>query len=94
MFNSLMMLALEANRVVGLRMMKLMLGGRGARREAELMVSEKIEAALKAGASLMAGASGEEIVRRYRRRVSANAKRLGRVNSGRPLAKRKRRRRK
>ena len=66
MFNSLMMLALEANGVVALRMMKLMRGGRRARREAELMVSEKIDAAFEATARLMAGASGDEIVHRYR----------------------------
>jgi hypothetical protein len=70
------MLAVEANRVIGLRMMKLMLGGRSARREAELMISEKIDAAIKASASAMTGASADEIVRRYRRRVAANAKRL------------------
>jgi hypothetical protein len=75
MFHSLMMLAAEANRVVGLRMMKLMRGGRRARREAKLMVSEKIDAAFDAGARLMAGASGDEIIRRYRRGVAANAKR-------------------
>ena len=94
MFHSLMMLAIDANRVVGLRVMKLMLGGRGARREAQLMVSEKIDEAFKASASLMAGASGDEIVRRYRRRVAANAKRLGRLNSNRPVLRRTRRRRK
>ena len=55
MFHSFMMLAIDANRVIGLRLMKLMLGGRGARREAQLMVSEKIDAAFKASASLMAG---------------------------------------
>ena len=76
MFNSLAILAVEANHVVGLRTMKLMRGGRGARREAKLMISEKIDAAAKAGASLMAGASGDEIVRQYRKRVAANAKRL------------------
>ena len=70
------MLAVEANHVVGLRIMKLMQGGRGARREAKLMISEKIDAAAKAGTSLMAGASGDEIVRQYRKRVAANAKRL------------------
>jgi hypothetical protein len=37
MFNSLMMLAVEANGVVALRMMKLMRGGSIARREAKLM---------------------------------------------------------
>ena len=67
----------EANYVIGLRMMKLMRGGRGARRETELMISEKISAAAKAGASLIAGASGDKIVRQYRKRVAANAKRLG-----------------
>jgi hypothetical protein len=97
MFNSLMMLAVEANGVVALRMMKLMLGGRKARREAELMVREKIHAGFEATANLMAGASGDEIVHRYRQHVAANAKRLGRLNSGRSrnrVLKRTRRRRK
>ena len=97
MFNSLMMLAVEANGVVALRMMKLMRGGRTARREAKLMVSEKIYAAYEATARLMAGASGDEIVQRYRQHVAANAKRLGRLNSGRSrnhVFKRTRRRRK
>jgi hypothetical protein len=83
MIHSLMMLAVEANSVVALRMMKLMLGGTKARREAELMVREKIRAGLEATANLMAGASGDEIVHRYRQHVAANAKRLGRLNSGR-----------
>jgi hypothetical protein len=48
---------------VALRMMKLMRGGKSARAEAELMVREKIDAALGATTSLMAGASGERIVR-------------------------------
>ena len=97
MVNSLMLLAVEANDVIALRMMKLMRGGRSARREAELMVSEKIRAALEATAGLMAGASGDEIVRRYRRHVAANAKRLGKANLGRSrnrALKRTRRRRK
>ena len=53
MFNSLMMLAVEANGVVALRMMKLMRGGRRARREANLMFSEKIKAAFEATTSLV-----------------------------------------
>jgi hypothetical protein len=81
MVNSLMMLAVEANGVVALRMMKLLRGGRSARREAELMVSEKIRPAFEATARLMAGASGDEIIHRYRRHVAANAKRLSRPNS-------------
>jgi hypothetical protein len=97
MYNSLMMLAVEANGVVALRMMKLMRGGKRARREARIMVSEKIDAAFEATARLMAGASGDEIVHRYRKHVAVNAKRLGRLNSGRSrnfVLKRRRRRRK
>ena len=80
MFTSLVKLAIEANGVIALRMIKLTHGGRSARREAELMISEKIHAALKAGASLMAGASGDEIVHQYRQHVARNAKRLGKVS--------------
>jgi hypothetical protein len=97
MFNSLMMLAVEANGVIALRMMKLMRGGKRARREAERMVSEKIAAAVEASAKLMAGASGDAIVHRYRRKVAANAKRLSGLKSGRRrtrVLKRTRRRRK
>jgi hypothetical protein len=83
MVNSLMLLAFEANGVIALRIMKLMRGGRSARREAKLMVSEKIHAACEATASLMAGASGDDIVHRNRRHVAANAKRLSGLNSGR-----------
>jgi hypothetical protein len=76
-------------------MMKLMRGGRNARREAKLMVREKIHAASEATASLIAGALGEQIVHRYRQHVAKNAKRLGRLRSGRSLVvKRTRRRRK
>jgi hypothetical protein len=49
-----MVLAVEANGVFALRMMKLMRGGRRARREARLMVNEKIDAALEATGRLMA----------------------------------------
>jgi hypothetical protein len=89
MFNPLMLLAAEASGVIALRMMKLMLGGRSARREANLMVSEKIKATIEATASLAAGATADEIVHRYRQHVAKNAKRL----SGRSR-KRTRRRRK
>ncbi len=78
MFNPLMLLAAEANGVIALRTMKLMRGGRSARREANLMVSEKIKAAIEATASLVAGASGDEIVHRYRQHVAKNAERLSR----------------
>jgi hypothetical protein len=92
MFNSLMMLAVEANGVVALRMMKLMRGGRSARREAKLMVSEKVGAAFEATARLIAGASGDEIVHRYRQHVAVNAKRLGKLSRSRNRVLKRRRR--
>jgi hypothetical protein len=93
MFPSFMMLALEANHVVALRMMTLMLGGRKGRREAERMVAEKIHAALETGVNLMAGASADKIVDRYRQHVAANAKRLSRSNLNRRRTRKRTRRR-
>ena len=84
------MLAVDANRVIGLRIAKLMLGGKGAQREAQLMVTEKIAAATEAGGRLMVGASGDDIVRLYRRRVASNAKRLSRLKSSAPSKRRRR----
>lgn len=97
MFTSLMMLAVEANSVIALRMMKLVRGNKNAQREAELMVNEKIRAAFEATANLMTGASADEIVDRYRQHVAGNAKRLGKLTSGKSrsrVVKRTRRRRK
>ena len=88
-FTSLMKLGVEANAVIALRMMKLMLGGKAARREAELMVTEKVHAAIEAGASLITGASGDQIVHRYRQHVARNAKRLRKPS--RPAKRRRRR---
>ena len=93
MFN-LMKLAAEANRVIALRTMKLMRGERSARREAKLMVSEKIIAASEAAASLMVGKSTDEIIHRYRQHVARNAKRLGGLKASQSGTKRTRRRRK
>jgi len=92
MFHPWMMLGIEANRVIGLRLMKLMLGGRNARREAKLMVAEKVDVALKVNARIVSGASSDEIIRMYRKRVAANAKRLSKLNPGWPASTRRRRR--
>ena len=91
--NSLTKLAIEANGVIGLRMMKLMLSGkRAARREARLMVSEKVDAAVEATMTLISGASAHKIIGQYRRRVAANAKRLSKIGSSRTAKKIRRRR--
>ena len=76
MIDPLLMLAIESGDVIALRMMKLMLGGSGALHEVHLMVSEKVDAAFEATANLMAGASGDDVIRRYRQHVAANVVRL------------------
>jgi hypothetical protein len=40
------------------------------------MMGEKINAAFESGANLMAGASADSVVDRYRQHVAANAERL------------------
>ena len=69
-FHSTMMLGLESGNVIGLRMLKLTRGGSDALNEMHLMIGEK------AAANLMAGASADSVVDRYRRHVAANAERL------------------
>ena len=75
-FYSTAMLALESCDVIGLRLAKLMSGGRDAHDEAHLMMSEKINAMFEATASIVAGGTASSIVDRYREHVAANAKRL------------------
>jgi hypothetical protein len=72
----LTMLAAESQHVLGLRMLKLALGGAKAREEANLMVTEKMLAATQAATRLMLGASPDSVVKGYRRKVRANARRL------------------
>jgi hypothetical protein len=75
-FFSTVSLAFESGNVIGLRMMKMMSGGRGSHDEAHLMMTEKVSAMIEAGASLMSGATAGSVVERYREHVAANAKRL------------------
>jgi hypothetical protein len=70
------MLAMEASEVIRLRLEKLAQCDQGSEQEACLMVTEKIVAALQAGAQLMAGAGPSAIIGLYRERVVANARRL------------------
>jgi hypothetical protein len=84
-FYSTMMLGLESGNVIGLRMLKITRGGSDALNEMHLMIEEKVNAAFESGANLMAGASANSVVDRYRQHVAANAERLsirqGRVAS-------------
>lgn len=72
---SLMQLAIESNGVIASRI-ALMATGAITATEAQLMVTEKIFAAAEAGAILAAGGNMDKVVRKYRRRVKANARRL------------------
>ena len=72
-----MMLAVESSIVIAMRMTKLMSGDRDNANEVALMIREKIDAAIEATSSLIAGASNDEIVNRYRQHVALNARRLG-----------------
>ena len=60
-----------------MRMTKLMSGDRDNANEVALMIREKIDAAMEATSGLIAGASNDEIVYRYRQHVALNARRLG-----------------
>jgi hypothetical protein len=67
----MLMLAIESNGVIALRLLKL-----EAQHEARLMASEKINASFEAGANLIDGATVPDIINRYRQHVAANAIRL------------------
>jgi hypothetical protein len=82
----MMRLGLEAQSVITLRTMKIMQGGAAAERETRQMVTEKMAAAIEAGAAVTAGmieGQGRATLTRkamkgYKRRVTANRKRLSR----------------
>jgi hypothetical protein len=72
------MLSIEAQSVIGLRMMKLAAGGRHAQAEANRMVMEKISASMAATATLLTGGSAHAVVAQVRRKVRSNSRRLSR----------------
>lgn len=79
MGTELAMLGIEAQMVIGQRMALFMLGGQKARREARLMVAEKVKAAGEAAATIALGGTPRKVVRGYRRKVQANHRRLGKA---------------
>jgi hypothetical protein len=74
----MMLLGMEAQRVVGLRLAKLASGGVAARTEAQLMFTEKAAAFAEAATTIAVGGSPGKVIRRYRSHVRANEKRLSR----------------
>lgn len=78
------LLGLEAQTVIGLRLLKAVMGGEGAHREAALMITEKAQAMVDAQILLaecaLAGQphlGPSRTVALYRRRVQDNRRRLG-----------------
>jgi hypothetical protein len=69
-------LAIEANEVIGLRMMKIISGGPDAMTEMQLMITEKINASAEAGTSLIFGQSPTAVMARVREHVANNQRRL------------------
>lgn len=68
----------ETQEVMVLRLLKLARGGHAANVEAQRMVTEKGFAFAYAAATLATGGSMKKVVRRVRRRVSQNKRRLSR----------------
>jgi hypothetical protein len=76
-------LGLEASSVIGLRAIKLAIGGKAATTEAQRMVNEKIEASLALQAKALRGGLGTtalgataKTLDHYRQKVRANQTRL------------------
>lgn len=72
------MLLAESQQVIGLRLWKIALSGPAAGHEVNLMISEKAMAAGEAAQMMMSGKSVDSVIRNYRRKVGANARRLRR----------------
>ncbi len=83
LFSDTLKMSFVANQVIGLRLLKIATGGAHGKRESDLMVSEKLEAAAEAGLeAAMSMATGqphraaERALAVYAKRVNRNHKRL------------------
>ena len=79
LFYELWMLAFESHQAICLRTSRLSFGGEAAGTEAQLMITEKVDAAHSAIESLMGGVPPIRIVQRYRSAVRANVSRLSKA---------------
>jgi hypothetical protein len=75
LFDSLM-LAVEAQHVIALRLAAIARGGSAAALESRLMVTEKMAAAQQAAKMLAQGGSTKAMISFYRSRVQSNVRRL------------------
>jgi hypothetical protein len=69
-------LAVECQQVIVLRLLKLSRGGTAASKEANRMVSEKLGALVQTGMRAATGGSLHSSIRRYRKTVRSNRRRL------------------
>ncbi len=77
------MLAIESQQVIAMRLTKMAFGGPDVQREAELMVSEKLETMMESSQMMLMAAFGgkadlnaPKVMDLYRKKVSANRRRL------------------
>jgi hypothetical protein len=70
------LLGLEAQSVIGLRLAQIAIG-QSSPAEVQLMMAEKMLAFIDAATTIAAGGSAHAVLAAYRRRVRANARRLG-----------------
>jgi hypothetical protein len=73
-------LGIEAQQVIALRVLRIAAGGSDAQNEIVRMMTEKLAAFTEAAVTLATGGSTLKVVRRYRTRVNANARRLSRTS--------------
>lgn len=71
-----LMLAVECNNVIDIRLRSIIAGKVNAEAEARLMVSEKVNAAFEACSMLVGGKKPADVIDLYRHRVAANVARL------------------
>ncbi|MBB3904782.1 hypothetical protein GGR33_004305 [Methylobacterium brachythecii] len=76
LFFSTVMLALEAQKVIEQRLVRLAWGGEDGEAEMQSMVVEKIHASFEATNTLLSGGTLETVIARYREHVSVNTERL------------------
>lgn len=71
-----LMLAVESNNVIDIRLRRIAAGSVNTGDETRLMVSEKVDAAFKAGSMVMSGDRPDEVIDFYRKSVAAYLARL------------------
>jgi hypothetical protein len=75
-FCAVFLLALEAQKVIELRSVRIAWVGAGAQAEMMSMVGEKVVAAMEAANTRLAGGTHGRVLIRYRELVAANTRRL------------------